>query len=131
MVTNIPSEVLRRLVKLSEHKDGLLAQGQKIEQQMLALQRQYFGAPKSSGSKARVTVSRPSRAPRGRRARPGALKARVLQALKSAGARGVTIRQLADQLRIKPANLYVWFNGTGRKVSGLKKIGPAKYRLGK
>jgi hypothetical protein len=50
-------------------------------------------------------------------------------ALRVAGARGLTIRELSEKLGVKPANLYVWFNGTGRKTRGVKKLGPAKYRL--
>jgi hypothetical protein len=31
---------------------------------------------------------------------------------------------------VRTGNLYVWFNSTGRKIPGLKKIAPATYRLG-
>jgi hypothetical protein len=31
---------------------------------------------------------------------------------------------------VPSANLYVWFNGTGKNVPGIRKIGVAKYRLG-
>ena len=37
---------------------------------------------------------------------------------------------LSKKLKVPSANLYVWFNGTGRSVPGIKKIGVAKYRLG-
>jgi thioredoxin-related protein len=58
------------------------------------------------------------------------LKEKIVAALRASGKRGTTIRELADKLKVRSANLYVWFNGTGRNVPGLKKIGPAKYRLG-
>jgi hypothetical protein len=63
------------------------------------------------------------------RTQRGALKAKTVGALRAATQRGLTIRELSDKLRVKPANLYVWFNGTGRKTKGVKKLGPAKYRF--
>jgi hypothetical protein len=59
----------------------------------------------------------------------GALKAKIVGALRAASQRGLTVRELPDKLRVKPANLYVWLNGTGRKTKGVKKLGPAKYRF--
>ena len=63
---NIPSKVLRQLVELSERKDALLEQVQKIEHEMLELQKQY--AETLPPHKAAVTFSRQ----RGKR-RPRAL----------------------------------------------------------
>jgi hypothetical protein len=63
------------------------------------------------------------------RTQRGALKAKIVGALRAAGQPGLTIRELSEKLRVKPANLYVWFNGTGRKTKGVKKLGPAKYRF--
>jgi hypothetical protein len=77
-------------------------------------------------------VTRPKAAPgkrRGPRARRGALKEKIVAALRAAGKGGTTIRELSEKLGVRNANLYVWFNGTGRNIRGLKKIGPAKYRL--
>lgn len=128
MLTNIPSATLRQLIKLSERKDALLSQVQKIDREIVAIQRRATSA--GQVQKAPVTVSRRPRT-MGSRAKRGALKAKIMKALRAAGKRGVTIRELAGKLRTPTANLYVWFNGTGRNVRGLKKIGPAKYRLGR
>jgi hypothetical protein len=130
MFTNIPSATLKQLLKLSERKEALMAKIQAIDREMVLLQGE-FGVPPQNGA-ARVTVSgSPGRGRRGKgRARRGALKEKILAALRASGKRGTTIRELADKLKVRSANLYVWFNGTGRNVPGLKKIGPAKYRLG-
>ena len=62
MLTNIPSARLRQLVKLSERKDALLAQIQKIDREIAVIQRRAVSAGQID--KAPVTFSR---APRTRR----------------------------------------------------------------
>ena len=64
------------------------------------------------------------------RSKRGELKGKILRALRSAGKKGATVGDLSKKLKVPGANLYVWFNGTGRSVRGIKKIGVAKYRLG-
>jgi hypothetical protein len=130
MFTNIPSATLKQLVRLSERKEALMAQIQDVDREMVRLQSK-FGAPTlNPGRRAPVTISRSPQASGGRRAKRGALKEKILRALRAAGAKGATISQLSSKLGVRSANLYVWFNGTGRNVRGLKKVGTAKYRLG-
>jgi flagellar biosynthesis/type III secretory pathway chaperone len=62
MLTNIPSVTLRQLVKLSERKDALLAQVQKIDRQIAAIQRRATSAGQIQ--KAPVTFSRAPRTKR-------------------------------------------------------------------
>lgn len=134
MFTNIPSATLRKMIKLSERKEALMTQIQEIDRRMVQLQSK-FGVPSlSAGGGAPVTVSRAiSRARRSqghrRRTKRGALKEKIVQALRSAGRKGATIRELSRKLGVPSANLYVWFNGTGKNVRGIKKIGVAEYRL--
>jgi hypothetical protein len=130
MFTNIPSATLKQLVRLSERKEALMAQIQDVDREMVRLQSK-FGAPTlNPGRRAPVTISRSPRASSGLRAKRGALKEKILRALRAAGSNGATISQLSKKLGVRSANLYVWFNGTGRNVRGLKKVGTAKYRLG-
>jgi hypothetical protein len=60
MLNKIPSATLRHLVKLSERKDTLLAQIQKIDREIGDIQRQVTSAGQMK--KAPVTVSRTPRA---------------------------------------------------------------------
>jgi hypothetical protein len=129
MFTTIPSATLRQLVKLSERKEALMARIQEIDREMLRLERQFEQAPGVAGPKGRVTFSAAPEKKRKRRAERGALKEKILRALRAAGSRGATIQELSRKLGIRSANLYVWFNGTGKNVPRLKKIGVAKYRL--
>jgi hypothetical protein len=129
MFTTIPSATLRQLVKLSERKEALMAQIQEIDREMVRLQSKFGVPSRNPALRAPVTVSRSRARSRGRRAKRGALKAKIVQALRAAGTSGATIQELSSKLGVPSANLYVWFNGTGKNVPGLQKIGTAKYRL--
>ena len=125
MLIDISSATLRKMVKLSERKEALMSQIQELDRQMIALQE-----PGSVESRASVRFQRFGGMKTGKpRTKRGALKARIIGALRVAGARGMTIQKLSGKLKVKPANLYVWFNGTGRKTKGVKKVGPAKYQF--
>jgi hypothetical protein len=129
MLRNIPSSVLRKLVRLTERKETLMAQIQEIDREMIRVQNK-FGIPSREGDqRAPVTVSRAPGGSVRRRSKRGALKAKILRALRSAGKKGATVGELSKKLKVPSANLYVWFNGTGRSVPGIRKIGVAKYRL--
>lgn len=133
MLRNIPSSVLKQLVKLSERREALLSQIQDVDRDIVRLESK-FGVPAVDNDRAPVTISaKQSTSPKGRgrrKTRRGALRKAILGALGSAGKRGTTIKQLSDKLRVPTANLYVWFNSTGKTIRGLKKIAPATYRLG-
>ena len=129
MLRDIPSAALKQLVKLSERKEALMAQIQEMDREMMRVQ-DRFGLPTRNNDKpARVTVSGAGRGSRSGRTKRGELKEKIVRALRSAGRKGATIRELSNKLKVPSANLYVWFNGTGRNVRGIKKIGVARYRL--
>jgi hypothetical protein len=66
MLRNIPSATLKKLVRLSERKEALMAQIQEIDREMLRVQ-ERFGIPRRD-DEAPVTVSRtPSRRRKTRR----------------------------------------------------------------
>ena len=107
-----------------------MAQIQEIDREMIRVQNQFGIPSRESDQRAPVTVSRPGGGILHRNKR-GALKEKIVRALRSAGKKGATIGQLSKKLKVPNANLYVWFNGTGRSVPGIKKIGVAKYQLRK
>jgi hypothetical protein len=129
MLRNIPSSTLKQLVRLSERKEALIAQIQEIDREMIQVQ-DKFGIPSRDGDqRAPVTVSHSRSGPGRRRSKRGALKEKIIRALRAAGKKGTTIGELSKKLKVPSANLYVWFNGTGKSVSGIRKIGVAKYQL--
>src|SRR5438270_7870087 len=115
MLRNIPSSTLKELVRLSERKEALIAQIQAIDRDMLRVQKQ-FGIPAREDQRARVTVSQSRLGPIRQRSKRGALKEKIVRVLRAAGKNGVTVGQLSRKLKVPTANLYVWFNGTGRSV---------------
>jgi hypothetical protein len=130
MFINIPSTTLKQLVKLTERKEALMEQIQAIDREMLELERRFDRGPGSPMQKGRVTFSASPRKKRGApRSERGALTEKIVQALRTAGSKGATIRELSDRTGVRSANLYVWFNGTGKNIPGLTKVGTAKYRL--
>jgi transposase-like protein len=132
VLIDISTATLRKMVKLSERKEALMSEIQRLDREMAALQRGSEMQAKRSGSNRALSVST-SRSQRGRansgRAKRGALKESIIELLRSAGKTGRSIRELSEQLGVKTANLYVWFNGTGKNIPGIRKIGPATYRL--
>src|SRR5262249_40993328 len=127
MLRSIPSSVLKELVKLSLRKEAHLAQIQTIDRRINRVQ-ERFGIPTRETPISAITMS--SVRPPGRhRAKRGALMQKILLTLRRAGKKGATVRELSTKLRVPSANLYVWFNGTGKNVRNLKKIGVARYRL--
>jgi hypothetical protein len=78
------------------------------------------GRPPGSVSKFKLGKGRKTK--RGKR-----LKEPLLKALTSAGASGITVKELAAKLKVKPGNIFSWFYTTGKKIKGINKIGEAKY----
>jgi hypothetical protein len=66
---------------------------------------------------------------KGKRSQRGGLAAQITEALTAAGKTGMNLRDLADKLGTKYANLSVWFATTGKKNKAIKKIGAGQYRL--
>ena len=129
MLRDIPSSALKQLVRLSERKEALMAQMQEIDREMMRVQNK-FGIPlREDDQRAPVTVSGAPGGPLRHRSKRGALKEKIVRALRSAGKKGAIVGDLSKKLKIPSANLYVWFNGTGRNVRGIKKIGIAKYQM--
>jgi hypothetical protein len=118
-ILSLSHEVLRKIVALSEKREKLLAEVGKVEAEIRDLE--------ASGSGKGVTTRKaaPVKVALGRR---GGIKDRVLAELTAAGKEGVTVKDLATRLGLKPQNLHVWFASTGKKL-GIRKIGPAQYAL--
>ncbi|MGB7838629.1 MAG: hypothetical protein WBL40_11025, partial [Terrimicrobiaceae bacterium] len=59
----------------------------------------------------------------------GALKARILAALRTAGDKGVAVKELSAKLGVKNQNVHVWFSSTGKKLGTIQRVGAGRYRL--
>ena len=128
---NLSSAQLARLIELVKTKESLQAKLEEISAELQALETgkpapkkrgRKPGRPAGSGVKAKVAVVKAGKTRRGKR-----LKEPLLKALSSAGSSGITVKELAAKLKVKPGNIFSWFYTTGKKISGIKKVGEAKY----
>ena len=116
-LSNLSSAALERLVELITEKEAIQAKLVKIQNSIEAL---AAGSPSRKSDVTERTKKRTAR-------RGGKLKERLLKALDAAGKEGLTVKDLAATLRAKPTSVSVWFYTTGKKLKGIKKIGPAHY----
>jgi hypothetical protein len=128
--TNLSSAQLAHLISLVKEKEALQAKLDEVNAELQALE-SGKAAPKKRGrkpgrppgSKAKLAVVA-GKAKRGKR-----LKDPLLKALKAAGSAGITVKELATKLKVKPGNIFSWFYTTGKKIKGISKVGEAKYAL--
>jgi len=124
-LSNLSSAQLAHLIGLVKEKESLQAKLDHVNAELQALETGK-AAPKKRGRKpgrpAGVKTKAAKRTKRGKR-----LKEPLLKALKAAGASGITVKELAAKLKVKPGNIFSWFYTTGKKISGIKKVGEAKY----
>jgi hypothetical protein len=126
---NLSSAQEAHLISLVKEKETLQAKLDHVNAELEALE-SGKSAPKKRGrkpgrppgSKAKVAVGKVKKSKRGKR-----LKEPLLKALTSAGAAGITVKDLAAKLKVKPGNIFSWFYTTGKKIKGISKVGEAKY----
>jgi len=129
-ISTLSSAQLSQLIRLVKEKETLQHQLERVESSLAGLGKgkkrgRKPGRPK--GVKTKVKAKAVGRPP-GRKGRRGKrLKASLLKILKGAGSEGITVKELAAKLKVKPNNVFSWFYTTGKKVSGIKKVGEAKY----
>jgi len=125
---NLSSAQLTQLIGLVKEKESLQT---KLDQVNAALDALEAGkAPKKRGRKpgrppgsvSKLKTGKVGKTKRGKR-----LKEPLLKALSAAGASGVTVKELAAKLKVKPGNIFSWFYTTGKKIKGINKVGEARY----
>lgn len=125
-LSNLTSAQLAQLVGLLKVKKSLEAKLGKVDAALSALESGKAVKAKRGRKrgrppgKAKTVAGKPRK--RGKR-----LKAPLLKALSSAGASGITVKELATKLKVKPGNIFSWFYTTGKKIKGITKVGEAKY----
>jgi|SRR5579871_1554009 len=128
-LANLTTAQLTQLISFIKEKEELQARIARIDTEIQALGsgRSAFKRRGRPPGRPQGTASAlPSAKPRRRLKR---LKGGILKALQAAGAEGITVKEIAAQVKVKPNNIYSWFYTTGKKIKGLKKIGEAKYSI--
>lgn len=146
--SNPQIEQLKRMLGIEEKRAALLQQLSALDAQLSSLKRQLLGgaaAPVAKAAPAKPAGRKPGRPPKAAStAKPapakapaakapkanarGQLMARILDALKAAGPKGVTIKDLSAKFKMPYRNVQVWFATTGKRNPSIKKIAPATYR---
>ena len=57
----------------------------------------------------------------------GGLKGRIIRALRAAGDKGVTVKDLAGKFGRSYGSISLWFHTTGKGVKEIKKVAPGKF----
>jgi DNA-binding NarL/FixJ family response regulator len=137
-LSKINTSILESLIKLTKKRDILLGELKKLEAAITSVtsgakpepvtvrRRRSTGRRRSAASAAVTRTAKASEAPAGRR---GALKARILAALRAAGDKGVAVKELSAKLGVKNQNVHVWFSSTGKKLGTIQRVGAGRYRL--
>jgi hypothetical protein len=114
---------LKSLLALEEKRVALQHQIDEILHRISNVQGQIFAHKPTAITQPAGRVARKGRAKR------GALKAKIMAALESAGHTGVRVTELASALGTKAANLHAWFHATAKRIPGIIKIAGGHYRL--
>ena len=118
-------------LKQLEHIVGLLKEKEVLQTKLDGVNRDLQRLENGSGSALSATESLNdsphSKRIKKRSRRRGGLQQAVLKVLKSAGAKGLTVKQLAVQAKVKKSSLAVWLYTSGKKVSGFKKVAPGVF----
>lgn len=85
------------------------------------------GSSPLSASKKAPTHSKASLSPKSG-TKHGMLKEAIIDSLKKAGKKGLSVGELSAQVGVLKANIQVWFSSTGRKVEGLEKVERGRWR---
>ena len=139
-LSKINTSILESLIKLTKKRDILLDELKKLEAAITSVysggksesatvrrRRRSTGRRRSAAAAAETRTAKDSEAQTG--GRRGALKARILAALRTAGDKGVAVKELSAKLGVKNQNVHVWFSSTGKKLGTIQRVGAGRYRL--
>lgn len=124
MSLNLSTATLRSLLSLTEKREALLREVEKIDGQISAALGGAAAAPVAP-----AVGSKPRKAGRAKGGKRGAMKEIVLAALREAGVAGMKVKDLAAKIGAKPQNVHVWMHTTGKKNGLVKAVGKGIYRL--
>ena len=123
--SKLNTDVLRQALKLSERKEVLLQELEKIENEILSHLNGHTTSPatatkKAQASKKNGVVKRLDR---------GVMKQNILQALTEAGPAGLRIPELSKKINATSASIHVWFTNIGKKLAEIEKVGAGHFRM--
>ncbi|MEI6278754.1 MAG: hypothetical protein WCQ16_05145 [Verrucomicrobiae bacterium] len=127
-ISHITSHSLRRLLSLTEKKEQLIKGIEDVETE---ISKTLKGVVTSVVEAAEAVTPFKPKAKKGAKkakaTRSGGLKDRIIALLEAAGDQGLRVKEIAQKLSSKPANISVWFSTTGKKHA--TKVEPGRYAL--
>ncbi len=133
-LTKLTSHQIKDINKLIERKESLESELQKIHQQLAAYETGKAMPSRGSAKGGRPLATSSETASKSpsktqKRAPRGQLKEGIINALSNAGKEGLKVKELAERLNTTTGNIHAFFFTTGKKMKGIKKIGPGQYAL--
>ncbi len=134
--SKINTSALRAMLQLSERKEALLAELNKLETEIASLltgnSNIFFSASPETAKKTRKEkVIKPTSAASKEiaRAARGTMKKQILEALAEAGPEGMKVSELSKKIGAKNANVHVWLSSAGKKLPEIERIAPGHFRI--
>lgn len=124
------SSAIRQIIPLAEKREALLKKIEDLEKKIAELNAAQATArrkPETSLLPRENVRTKPAPAPASEKKEDTTTK--ILALLKKAGAKGMTVREIASRLGTKMQNVHVWFSFKGRKLDSLHKVGQAQWVL--
>lgn len=123
--SKLNTDVLRQVLKLSERKETLMKELEKIENEILS---HLHGSVATTTSKIKKISTTTASAGK-KRAQRGMIKQNVLQALTEAGSAGLKVPELSKKINATSASIHVWFTTIGKNLAEIEKIGAGHFRI--
>ena len=129
-LTTLTAADFKKIMGLLERKEALQARVAKIDAELATYEtaqpvRATTGKP---GRKAKAGLRAQPKAPRAKGVKRGAVTEKIIEMIKGAGKAGITVKELAAKLGVNYNRVFTWFYSTGKKIKGIKKVGPGKYQ---
>jgi hypothetical protein len=118
---NLSVKQLEHAVELLKERENLQSKLDEVNRQLQHLENGRAHIPIAQ-DRVNDSANSPRLSKRLRRRRK--LQPSILKALNAAGAKGLSVKELAARIKTNPASLSVWLYTTGKKITGLKKVAP-------
>jgi topoisomerase IA-like protein len=123
-LSHLSVQELEHAVELLREKESLQSSLDKVNRQLQQLENGDLPIQVTRTKHGNLLNSRrmKRRAPRGKN-----LQQSVMEALKGAGAKGLSVKELASRAQVKLSSLRVWLYTKAKAIAGIKKLGPGTF----
>ena len=123
-LSSLSGKQLERAISLLQERKALL---EKLNEVKISLHWLVDSFPSAPLHKSNVSSSLAVQKSDGRRGRRRKLQSAILETLQAAGAKGISVRELAVQIKGNEASIRTWIYTVGKKIAGLQKVSPGTF----